>query len=114
MQDEEVALETLAREELGIDPQDLGGSAWVAAAMSFVLFVVGAIVPVLPFVFLDGNAAVGTALGASVVALFLIGAAITLFTGRSALVSGARQLAFGLVAAAATYGVGAVFDTVVG
>jgi VIT1/CCC1 family predicted Fe2+/Mn2+ transporter len=114
MQDEEVALETLAREELGIDPQELGGSAWVAAAMSFVLFVVGAIVPVVPFVFLDGNAAVATALAASVVALFLIGAAITLFTGRSPLVSGARQLAFGLGAAAATYGVGTLFGVAIG
>ena len=114
MADEETALETLAREELGIDPQELGGSAWVAAATSFALFVVGAVVPVLAFAFLDGAAAVAASLGASVVALFLIGAAITLFTGRSALVSGGRQLAFGLGAAGVTYGVGALFGVAVG
>jgi VIT1/CCC1 family predicted Fe2+/Mn2+ transporter len=105
--DEATSLDTMAREELGIDPQELGGSAWVAAISSFVPFVAGAIVPVIPFMFLDGTAAVVTSLVASAVALFAIGAAITLLTGRSVLLSGARQLAFGLAAAGVTYGIGA-------
>jgi VIT1/CCC1 family predicted Fe2+/Mn2+ transporter len=114
MADPQTALDTHAREELGIDPDELGGSPWVAAGASFALFVVGAIVPVLPFVFLEGTAAVVAALLASVVGLFVIGAAITLLTGRSVMRSGLRQLAFGLAAAAVTYGVGSLFDVVVG
>jgi VIT1/CCC1 family predicted Fe2+/Mn2+ transporter len=100
------ALDTLAREELGIDPEELGGSAWEAAITSFLLFALGAIVPVLPFVFLEGTAAVLASVAVSAVALFGIGAAITLMTGRGVLFSGARQLLFGLAAAALTYGVG--------
>lgn len=102
----ETALDTLAREELAIDPEELGGSAWEAAITSFLLFAVGAVVPVLPFVWLAGNAAVLTSVAVSAVALFGIGAAITLLTGRSVLHSGTRQLLFGLAAAALTYGVG--------
>jgi VIT1/CCC1 family predicted Fe2+/Mn2+ transporter len=100
------ALDTLAREELGIDPEQLGGSAWEAAITSFLLFALGAMVPVLPFVFLSGTAAVLVSVGVSAVALFGIGAAITLMTGRGLLFSGGRQLLFGLAAAALTYGVG--------
>lgn len=104
--DKETALDTLAREELGIDPEELGGSAWQAAATSFVLFIAGAIVPVLPFLFTAGTPAVLGSLGVSSVGLFAIGAAITLLTGRSVVSSGTRQLLFGLVAALLTYGVG--------
>ncbi|MGE5692004.1 MAG: VIT1/CCC1 transporter family protein [Pseudomonadota bacterium] len=107
--DPERAFETHAREELGIDPADLGGSAWVAAGTSFALFVVGAIVPVVPFLFLDGGRAVGLALALSIVALFGIGVAITYLTRRSWVWSGVRQLLFGLAAAGVTYGVGALF-----
>lgn len=114
MADEETALDTHAREELGIDPEELGGSPWIAAGTSFALFVIGAIIPVLPFVFLEGNAAVAAAVAASMVGLFLIGAAITLLTGRSVLRSGSRQLAFGLGAAAVTYGVGTLFGIAIG
>ena len=112
--DPDTALDTHAREELGIDPDELGGSPWVAAGMSFVLFVVGAILPILPFVFLLGHAAVATALALSALGLFGIGAAITLLTGRSVLVSGFRQLAFGATAFAVTYGIGALFGTAIG
>jgi len=91
---------------IGINPEELGGSAWEAAGTSFVLFAFGAIVPVLPFFFLTGLTAVGTSVLLSGVALFLIGAAITLLTGRSVLYSGARQVLIGLAAAALTYGVG--------
>lgn len=100
------ALDALAREELGIDPEELGGSAWVAAITSFCLFAMGAIVPVIPFLFLRGWNAVGGSLFLSAIALFLIGAGITLLTGRSVLYSGVRQIVFGFGAAAITYGVG--------
>jgi VIT1/CCC1 family predicted Fe2+/Mn2+ transporter len=114
MADPTTALDTHAREELGIDPDELGGSPWVAAGTSFVLFVLGAIVPILPFVFLDGNRAVGLALALSALGLFGIGAAITLLTGRSVLLSGLRQLAFGTAAFVVTYAIGALFGTAVG
>ncbi len=58
MQQSNTALDTLAREELGIDPKDLGGSAWGAAITSFFLFAIGAIIPVLPFIFTNGFPAV--------------------------------------------------------
>ena len=114
MADAQTALDTHAREELGIDPGALGGSPWVAAGASFALFVLGAILPVLPFVFLSGNTALAVALGVSAVGLFTIGAAITLLTGKSPLRSGLRQLAFGAAAFTVTYGIGALFGTVVG
>lgn len=106
MRNEATALETLAREELGIDPDELGGSAWEAAIASFLLFAMGAIVPVLPFLFARGDFAVMLSVAFSTIALFTIGAAITLFTGRRAWLSGTRQVLFGLAAAALTYGIG--------
>ncbi len=106
MSSEQVALETMAREELGFDPDELGGSAWVAAIASFALFTIGAIVPVIPFALTGGDAAVALSLLASGLALLGIGAAITLLTGRGAWRSAVRQLAIGFGAAAVTYGVG--------
>lgn len=111
---EDTALDTLAREELGIDPDQLGGSAWAAATWSFLLFSAGAIVPVAPFLFLFGRTALITSLAASGVALALIGAGTSLFTGRSTLFSAARQLAIGLAAAGVTYGAGAIVGTALG
>jgi VIT1/CCC1 family predicted Fe2+/Mn2+ transporter len=108
MADKANALDSLVREELGIDPEELGGSAWEAAVTSFVLFAGGALLPVLPFVALSGTQAVVVSLLVSALALFLIGAAITLLTGRGVLFSGMRQLLFGLAAAALTYGIGRV------
>lgn len=108
MADEKTALQAMTREELGIDPEELGGSPWVAAGTSFLLFALGAIVPVVPFAFLHGSAAVlASALG-SAVALLFIGFAITLFTGRGMIYTGLRQLLFGLGAAAVTFGIGRV------
>jgi VIT1/CCC1 family predicted Fe2+/Mn2+ transporter len=104
--DPSIALDTLAREELGIDPEELGGSAWEAAITSFLLFAIGAIIPVSPFIFSSGNQAVMLSLGLSAVGLFILGAAITILTGRSALVSGLRQALFGMLAAAITFGIG--------
>ncbi|TAN39171.1 MAG: rubrerythrin family protein [Verrucomicrobia bacterium] len=100
------ALDTLAREELGIDPKELGGSAWEAAGASFLLFAVGAVLPLLPFFFTHGMSGVLWSAGASAAGLFTLGAAITLMTGRSALWSGLRQVLIGLAAAALTYGLG--------
>lgn len=100
------ALDTLSREELGMDPDELGGSAWVAAFTSFLLFAVGAIIPIIPFFFTAGMNAVLWSGGLSAVGLFVIGAAITLVTGRSVWSSGLRQVIFGLTAALVTYGIG--------
>ena len=106
MADKSVAIDTLAREELGIDPDELGGSAWVAAITSFLLFALGAILPVLPFLLLRGAWVVPASLLVSALGLFGIGASITLLTGRNVLYSGVRQMLFGLTAAAVTYGIG--------
>jgi len=106
MSNPDTALETLAREELGFDPAELGGSPWVAAITSFLLFSLGAIVPVLPFLFARGIEAVLLSAVFSTIALFTVGAGITLFTGRSVLFSGTRQVLFGLIAAALTFGLG--------
>ena len=103
LSDQDHALDTLVREELGIDPKELGGSAWEAAGASFLLFALGAVIPLLPFLFTKGLAGVLWSAAASAVGLFAIGAAITLMTGRSALWSGLRQVLIGLAAAAITY-----------
>jgi len=108
-----VAIDTMAREELGINPDELGGSAWVAAGTSFALFAMGAIVPVLPFLFLTGTTAIIVSGVLAGLALFVVGAAITLVTGRGVLRSGLRQLAFGLTAAAITYGIGTLFGAAI-
>lgn len=114
MADDDRALEVMAREELGIDPQELGGSAWTAARSSFALFILGAIVPVAPFTFLSSTAAVAVSVAASALVLFGIGAAITRVTGRSPWRSGIRQLLIGMAAAAVTYGTGLVLGVLVG
>jgi len=100
------ALDTLVREELGIDPNELGGSAWAAGSTSFMLFAIGAIFPVAPYFGLTGAAALAVSLAASGVALFVIGAGTSLFTGRGVWFSGARQLVVGLAAAGVTFGIG--------
>lgn len=108
------ALDTLAREELGIDPDELGGSAYVAAGTSFLLFSLGAIVPLAPFLVLHGTAGIVTSLACSAAALMAVGAAITVVTGTDALRSGLRQVVFGLVAAAITFTIGSLVGRVVG
>jgi VIT1/CCC1 family predicted Fe2+/Mn2+ transporter len=108
------ALETLAREELGVDPKELGGSAWEAALTSFILFTIGAIIPLSPFIFTNGLPAVFISIAVSAVGLFLLGAVITLFTGRSILFSGFRMVLFGLTAAAVTFGIGSLIGVSIG
>lgn len=100
------ALDTLVRDELGVNPKELGGSAWEAAITSFLLFAGGAVVPVIPYTFLSGMIAIIASAILSAIALFLVGSAITLFTGRSVLYSGARQVAFGLASAAIVFLIG--------
>ena len=110
----EAALDTLAREELGIDPTELGGSPWAAAFSSFFLFATGAIFPVFAFFFMHGWPAVWTSIALSGAALVAIGAATTIFTGRSIAYSAVRQLAIGLAAALVTFGVGKLVGVTVG
>ena len=104
--DKDTALSTLVKEELGFDINKKGDSAWEAAGTSFVLFVIGAIIPLIPFLLTSGNNAVIWSMISSTIGLFGIGAAITLFTGKPVLFSGLRQVVFGLVAAGITYGIG--------
>jgi VIT1/CCC1 family predicted Fe2+/Mn2+ transporter len=106
MSDKDNILDTLSREELGIDPKELGGSPWEAAITSFFLFSAGAIIPLIPYIFLHGPIAIITSLSLGALALFLTGAAITLLTGKSVWISGFRQVLIGLVAAALVFGVG--------
>jgi VIT1/CCC1 family predicted Fe2+/Mn2+ transporter len=112
--DKSSILDTLAREELGIDPKELGGSPWEAAITSFFLFSAGAIFPLFPYIFLTGMTAVIVSLSVGALALFLTGAAITLMTGKSVWVSGLRQVLIGLIAAALVYGVGRLIGVSVG
>jgi len=112
--DPKAALEVLTREELGLDPAELGGSARVAATTSFFLFALGAIVPVAPFFLLVGWPAVAASVGLSGLALFSIGGAITVFTGRPVLRSGTRQLLLGLAAAGITFGLGRALGVALG
>lgn len=114
MKDTEHAHEVLTREELGINSEELKGSAWEAAIYSFILFSIGAVIPVAPFMFLSDTTAIITSVAASAVGLFIIGAAITLFTGKNVWYSGFRQMIFGLAAAAITFGIGRIVGVAVG
>ncbi len=106
MSDKTHAHEILVKEELGINAEDLKGSAMEAALTSFFLFAVGAIIPVFPFFFTGGLQGILWSALLSACGLFLIGSAITLFTGKSVWFSGLRQVLFGLIAAAITFGIG--------
>jgi VIT1/CCC1 family predicted Fe2+/Mn2+ transporter len=105
MKDPEMALETHAREELGLDPEELG-SPIGAAASSFVTFAAGAGVPLLPFVFGSETGAALVAVSASGLALIAVGAGLSLLTGRGPWLSALRQLVVGAIAAAVTFAVG--------
>lgn len=106
MNDTTHAHEILVKEELGINAEELKGSAIEAAVYSFILFAIGAVIPVIPFMFTNGMQAIVISVSLSAVGLFLIGSAITLFTGRNVWFSGFRQVLFGLAAAAVTFGIG--------
>ncbi|MGH8157917.1 MAG: VIT1/CCC1 transporter family protein [Rhodanobacter sp.] len=106
------ALDMLVREDLGIDPGELGGSAYGAAVSSFCLFACGALFPVAPYFFLGGRAALLASIGGTAVGLALIGIGTSLFTGRSMLFSIARQFGITAAAAAITYAVGHLLGVV--
>jgi vacuolar iron transporter family protein len=101
----EIALDTHARLELGIDPQ-APGSAWQAAISSFLSFSVGAILPLFPWFFTEGSAAVIASIVIGAIAALALGATIGLMSGRNVLTTALRQLGVAAVAAAVTYGVG--------
>ncbi|MDP2267109.1 MAG: VIT1/CCC1 transporter family protein [Thiobacillus sp.] len=105
MQDPERALDTLAREELGLNPDELG-SPWVAASSSFAAFTAGAALPLLPFLFGHG-AALAVSIALTALGLFAVGASMSLFTGRHAVLSGLRMLGIGGAAGLSTYFIGA-------
>jgi VIT1/CCC1 family predicted Fe2+/Mn2+ transporter len=107
------ALDTVVREDLGVDPEELGGSAWGAALSSFCLFAFGAAFPVAPYLFLHGHAALLGSAVAAAAGLALIGTGTSLFTGRGMLFSIARQFVITVAAAAITYGVGHLLGTVI-
>jgi VIT1/CCC1 family predicted Fe2+/Mn2+ transporter len=113
MTDKTKAHAVLVKEELGINPEELQGSAIEAALYSFFLFTIGAIIPVSPFLFTSGMQAMVLSVVFSAMGLFLIGTAITLFTGKSIWFSGSRQVAFGLLAAAITFGIGKLIGVAV-
>lgn len=106
MNDKTKAHDVLVKEELGINADELQGSAMEAALYSFFLFSIGAVIPLFPFIFMSGYKAILLSVGSSACGLFLIGAAITLFTGKNVWYSGFRQVLFGLLAAAVTFGIG--------
>lgn len=108
MSDKDVALETMAREELGLDPDDLG-SPWGAAGSSFLAFSLGAVVVVIPYLFTGGGLALGLAITMALVALAAVGGGIARLTGRPLLRGVVRQVAVGALAAGATYLFGTVF-----
>jgi VIT1/CCC1 family predicted Fe2+/Mn2+ transporter len=103
--DPAAALDTMAREELGLDPDALG-SPWGAATSSLLAFAVGAVLPVLPYMFGNGTSAFVWSIVLSAIGLALVGSAITLFTGRSPLVGALRMVSIGAIAAGVTFMVG--------
>jgi VIT1/CCC1 family predicted Fe2+/Mn2+ transporter len=111
--DPEHALDTLAREELGLNPAELG-SPLGAAISSFVSFATGAVLPLAPFLLMPGASALPSAIGVTAVALFVVGATLSLFTGRNAALSGARMLALGAAAGAITFAIGRLFGVTLG
>ncbi len=113
MADHNTALDTLAREELGIDPESLGGSPIEAAASSFILFAIGAIIPLFPFLLISGTTAIIVSVIVSTLGLFVIGAGITLMTGRNVFFSGMRMALIGLGAAAATFIIGKIIGVTI-
>lgn len=113
MRDPRIALQTHAREELGLDPDEGLGSPWGAAASSFVTFSFGAVVPLVPFLFTSGTAAIVWSASMSGITLFAVGGAMSILTGRNWLVSASRQLLVGVFAAVITFFVGKGLDVAV-
>lgn len=113
MRDPDLALETHAREELGIDPKALGSPVG-AAASSFVAFAIGALVPLLPWFFGGGRSYVAASVILGAVAALAVGGALARFTGRSVVWSASRQLLLSGAAAAITWGIGSAIGVATG
>jgi VIT1/CCC1 family predicted Fe2+/Mn2+ transporter len=109
----ETAIDTLAREELGLDPSALG-SPWVAAGSSFVAFAVGAAIPVIPYLVATGSSAFIASAVVCAISLFVVGGLISVFTGRNFFFSGFRMLGIGAIAAGATFLIGKLLGVSVG
>ncbi|MBK8518990.1 MAG: VIT1/CCC1 transporter family protein [Saprospiraceae bacterium] len=114
IQNKEEAHTFLVREELGINTEEIKDSAMEAAITSFILFAFGAIIPVVPFFFMTGYQAIILSTVLSAFGLFIIGSAITLFTGKNIWYSGMRQVVFGLAAAGITYSIGTLIGIQIG
>jgi VIT1/CCC1 family predicted Fe2+/Mn2+ transporter len=106
MGDKDKALDTLTREELGLDPAELGGNPWTAGLVSFLLFSIGAVFPALPFVWAHGVSGIVQCIVLSSAGLAAIGVFTSLFNGRGAVYSAVRQILIGMVAAGFTFAVG--------
>jgi VIT1/CCC1 family predicted Fe2+/Mn2+ transporter len=113
MKRNDIALDTLAREELGLNPEELG-SPWGAAISSFVSFSAGALLPLMPFFLAAGAKALPIAIAITAVSLFSVGALLSLFTGRNSLYSGARMLLLGAIAGGVTYTIGRLAGVALG
>ena len=110
MADPEIALDTMAREELGLNPSELG-SPWGASISSFVAFVSGALIPILPYIFGADALAIPLSAGLSAGALLTVGGALAWMTDRSAAWGALRMVIAGGAAAAVTFGVGSLIGT---
>ena len=113
MADPDTALDTLAREELGLDPDELG-SAWKAAIFSFIAFAIGASVVVIPYALLSGIPAFVLAIVLALVGMIAVGGVVGYQSGRGVVFSAARQVLWGAGAAAVTYLVGSLVGVNVG
>jgi predicted membrane protein (TIGR00267 family) len=111
--DDQRALDTMMRDEVGLDPKAIGGP-WAAAISSFSAFFVGAMIPLLPFLITSGTGALVASVGISLAALFALGVGVSVLTHRDRFRSGVRQLALGGIAALVTYLVGQVIGANVG
>jgi len=111
--DPDTALRTLAIEELGVNPDELG-SPWSAAGSSLIAFAIGALIPLLPLLVIGERLALAAVAAVSALALFGVGAALSLLTGRGAVTGGLRMLAIGSAAAAATYAIGSLLGVALG
>lgn len=111
--DPEKALAALAREELGLNPEDLG-SPWGAALFSFFSFAAGAAIPLMPFLLASGPRSLAVSVALTGAMLFVVGATLSLFTGRGAAYSGLRMLVIGAAAGAFTYLIGTLLGVTLG
>ena len=111
-EDPDRALLVHAREELGLDPDQLG-SPWGAAASSFGMFAIGAVIPLVPYLLSSGDAAFGGAIGAGAIALGIVGGAMAYLTGRDIVRGALRMLLLGTATAGVTFLIGSLFDVAV-